>query len=733
MNSSLDEIIEEYIELRRQGKGQAIADFAKKYPEHEAELIELLPLVADVENMSDTGHAQGDAQPIPDFDNEGFHVLRKIGNGGMGCVYEAVQTALNRRVAIKTLLSEASLSPQDIEQFENEAKAIARLYHPGIVQVYSAGRGANGLCFYAMELIHGEGLDCRSFDNLPQIAEIGLQAAEALAYAHRCGILHRDVKPGNILLDQDGHVHISDFGLASILNEIDEQKPFTGGTLRYMAPERLQDGICTAASDQYALGLTLLEMVNDEPAFQAPTLSELEKKILNGDMQPMVCKSREFKAIIAKSVATRPEDRYPTMDAMADDLRNFLEDRPVYAARPGLARRMLLWAMRNPALAFAVLVACAASIFLVLSLIVGYHNTRIALAKSRENAENAELALQKVFAFVEERPPSTSTSKLLSLLLPYYKFSLEQGEQSSEKMLKAWRVIGSHSMRTHDMDLAENAFRNMLALKETPDVMNNLAYVLRRAERLQEANALQASVLEKYASSNVLSERLEVFLAMKALASAGYGGNDRGKVFEYLKKLLDEEPDNPTLRFQYARLLDEYGGKLEQLDVRQSKAQALEIFTDLTSRHPEQPEYAVAFLRILERMLKRGVNNIDEEKIVLASDVSERLLITFHNIPEAVKASVAFRRTYLDSLRKKQHSADFVRDRERLITLLRGNYFSEDTPNELKEELLRMQLAQLKWAQRENRPGIERRLKEIKEELDFYDGPSKGNFMKALE
>ncbi len=572
-----------------------------------------------------------------------------------------------------------------------------------------------------------------SFDNLRQIAEIGLQAAEALAYAHRCGILHRDVKPGNILLDQDGRMHISDFGLASMLNGIDEKKPFTGGTLRYMAPERLRDGTCTAASDQYALGLTLLEMVNDEPAFQASTLSELEKKILNGDVQPMVCKSRELKAIIAKSVAKNPEDRYPTMDAMADDLRNFLEDRPVDAARPGLARRMLLWAMRNPALAFAVFAACIASIFLVLSLIVGYNNTRIALAKSRENAENAELALQKVFAFVEERPPSTSTSKLLSLLLPYYQFSLVQGEQSSEKMLKAWRVIGSHSMRTHDMDLAENAFRNMLAQKETPEVMNSLAYVLRRTGRQQEANALQTRVLEKYSASGVLSDRLEVFLAMKALASAGYGGYDRGKVFEYLKNLLGEEPDNTTLRFQYARLLDEYGGKLAQLDTRQSKVQALEIFTDLTARHPEQPEYAVAFLRILERMLKRGVNNIEEEKIVLGNDVSERMLITFHNIPEAVKASVAFKRTWLDFQRGKQHGTDFIRERERLITLLRGNYFSEDTPNELKEELLRMQLAQLKWAQRENKPGIERRLKEIKEELEFYDGPGKEKFLKALE
>ena len=200
-----------------------------------------------------------------------------------------------------------------------------------------------------------------------------------------------------------------------------------------------------------------------------------------------------------------------------------------------------------------------------------------------------------------------------------------------------------------------------------------------------------------------------------------------------MKKLLDEEPDNPTLRFQYARLLDEYGGKIEQLDIRQSKIQALEIFADLTARYLEQPEYAVIFLHTLERMLKRGVSNIDEEKIALASDVSERLLITFHNIPEAVKASVAFRRTYLDIQRRKQHSTDFVRERERLITLLRGNYFSEDTPNELKEELLRMQLAQLKWAQRENKPGIERRLKEIKEELDFYDGHSKEKFLKALE
>ncbi len=712
---------------------QKITEFAKQYPEHEAELNELLPLVADVENMTDTGQSHDEEYSMPDFDQEGFHILRKIGSGGMGCVYEAVQISLNRHVAIKILLSESTLSQEDIEQFENEAKMIAHLYHPGIVQVYSSGRGSNGLCFYAMELIHGSGLDCMYFNDLRQIAQIGLQAAEALAYAHRCGILHRDVKPGNILLDQDGHVHISDFGLASILNGIDERQPFTGGTLRYMAPERVRDGTCTTASDQYALGLTLLEMVNEEPAFHAPSLGVLKNKILNGEIPPIECKSPEFKAIIAKSVSKNPDERYPTLDAMADDLRNFLEHRPVNAARPNLARRMALWARRNPALAFAVCAACLASIFMVLSLIVGYYNTRNALAKSRENAENAELALQKVFSFVEERPPSTSMSKLLSLLLPYYQFSLEQGEQSSEKMLKAWRVIGSHSMRTHDMDLAESAFRNMLAKSETPDVMNSLASILRRTGRLEEANGLQVRVLEKYAASNVLSERLEVFLAMKALAEADYGECDRGKAFEYLKGLLDEDPGNPTLRFQYASLLDEYGDKLEELDIRKSKVQALEILTDLTAKNPGQPEYAVAFLDLLEKMLKRGVNSIDEEKIALASDVSERLLMTFHNIPEAVKAAVAFRSTYIDVLRQKQLQVEFVRERERLITLLRGNYFSEDTPNELKEMLLRMQLAQLKWAQKENKPGIEKRIKEIREELDFYDGSSKENFLKNLE
>ena len=733
MNKTLDEIIEEYIELRRQGKVQQIAEYAKQYPEHEAELNGLLPLVADVETMADTGHSHEDEQPMPDFDQEGFHILRKIGSGGMGCVYEAVQLSLNRHVAIKTLLSESTLSQEDIEQFENEAKMIAHLYHPGIVQVYSAGRGGNGLCFYAMELIHGSGLDCMCFNDLRQIAQIGLQAAEALAYAHRCGILHRDVKPGNILLDQEGHVHISDFGLASILNGIDERQPFTGGTLRYMAPERVRDGTCTTSSDQYALGLTLLEMVNEDAAFHAPSLGELKSKILNGEIPPLACNSLELKAIITKSVSKNPDERYPTLDAMADDLRNFLENRPVNAARPNLAKRMALWARRNPALAFAVFAACMASVFLVLSLIVGYCNTRNALEKSRENAENAELALQKVFSFVEERPPSTSMSKLLSLLLPYYQFSLEQGEQSSEKMLKAWRVIGSHSMRTHDLDLAENAFRNMLAQGETPDVMNSLASIMRGTGRLEEANALQARVLEKYAASSVLSERLEAFLAMKALAEADYGKCDRGKAFDYLEGLLDEEPGNPTLRFQYAKLLDEYGDKLERLDLRKTKVQALQILTDLTARNPEQPEYAVAFLTLFERMLKRGVTTIDDEKSVLATDVSERLLMTFHNIPEAVKVAVAFRSTYIDVLRQKQLHVEYIRERERLITLLRGNYFSEDTPNELKEMLLRMQLAQLKWAQKENKPGIERRIKEIREELDFYDGPSKENILKNLE
>ena len=244
---SIEEIAAEFLERRQAGEDLKTEDFLAEHPEHADELRELLILMLDMEKInSDKTQIYSPPQPertnLPDSD---YRLVRKIGNGGMGIVFEAVQVSLNRRVAVKLLNSSLLTNDEQRAQFENEAKVIAMLHHPNIVKIYSAGCSKER-CYYAMELIEGKGLDSCQFDDLRELAQIGLQAAQALAYAHRCGILHRDIKPANMLLDTEGNIHISDFGIAFILsgNEpIIESRGSRSGTLRYMAPERLVEGI----------------------------------------------------------------------------------------------------------------------------------------------------------------------------------------------------------------------------------------------------------------------------------------------------------------------------------------------------------------------------------------------------------------------------------------------------------------------------------------------------------
>ena len=463
----LDDLVEEFLEALRNGDCPVIDDFVRQHPEYASELKDILPLLETMEQAG--GERKGGAEDkLPNLDEAGFRVLKKIGGGGMGEVYEAEQVSLGRHVAVKTLRSSSPLTAERVRQFERESVAIAKLYHPGIVQVYSAGRCGN-IFYYAMELVHGKGLDSAHPDGPHQTAEIGLQAAEALAYAHRCGILHRDIKPANILMDDSGRIHISDFGLASILNEEEGDGTFHGGTLRYMSPERVSDGICMAAGDQYALGATLYELISGKPLLTADSSERLSELIKSGEIAELACSEADLKAIVMKSLQKEPKDRYQSVDDMADDLRRYLEGKPVTAAVPSMIRRLGLWSRRNPALASAVFIAVVACIALVIALSVGYVKTKHAWRQANHNADVAEQALRQVFTFVENRPPSTSSTKLLSLLLPYYQDSLEQKGLDDEKLMEARRVIGSHALRTGNYELAEDAYRKMLGFKPLPD------------------------------------------------------------------------------------------------------------------------------------------------------------------------------------------------------------------------------------------------------------------------
>ena len=206
--------------------------------------VDLRHLAAELDELGENDNPHVPSFPsIPDFEP-----VALLGIGGMGAVYVARQISLGRDVAVKVVPSRGTLP--------EEARTVAQLHHPNIVQVYSAGGDAE-TAWFAMELVNGESADRRKFSSIEDVARLGIAVAEALAYAHRCGILHRDVKPSNIFVGESDMVKLGDFGLSCLAAKGVKDK---SGTERYMAPEVRNGGEVSETSDQYSLGITLREL-----------------------------------------------------------------------------------------------------------------------------------------------------------------------------------------------------------------------------------------------------------------------------------------------------------------------------------------------------------------------------------------------------------------------------------------------------------------------------------------
>lgn len=440
-----DQILADLLEsvTRKLERGETVnrTRLAAQYPEHAEEILRLLPALQVFEDMNrcglqDTERSAGAHQaPSPGAAGANcgglrlgdYRIHREAGRGGMGVVYEAEQVSLGRRVALKILPFAAVLDPKHLERFRNEAHAAALLHHTNIVPVFSIGC-ENGVHFYAMQFIDGHSLQ-RVIEDLRRrnkkgrsattssraffrtVARLGLQAAEALRHAHEKGIVHRDIKPSNLILDRQRNLWVTDFGLARI--EGNQSLTLTGdllGTLRYMSPEQAASSraFVDHRTDIYSLGLTLYELITLKYAFPGDDRQLLLQQISNEEPQRPSKLNKglpaDLETIVLKAMAKDPAQRYESARRLSEDLKRFLDGRPILARRPALITRVFKWCRRHK-----LVVGTAAAVLVALlslgKLIHERHERRIA-TELLEASTYRELILDGITYFlVSSEPP----------------------------------------------------------------------------------------------------------------------------------------------------------------------------------------------------------------------------------------------------------------------------------------------------------------------------------------
>jgi serine/threonine protein kinase/WD40 repeat protein len=524
----LARLADEFAARYRRGERPPLKEYIDRYPELADDIRDLFPAMAEIEQAKeDQDQAIRPTPEVPPLEQLGdFRILREVGRGGMGVVYEAEQVSLGRHVALKVMPQKALLDAKQKRRFEREARAAGRLHHTNIVPVFGVGEH-DGLPYYVMQFIQGLGLDeviqelkrlqrpgalgtppasrepscllprtglaqslmtgqferadlgpdqaeptgtgvtisrpasapasppTPSSDTelrsrlstgssasilLPgqsgsqvsgtkkptywqSVSHIGAQVAEALEYAHKQGVLHRDVKPSNLLLDTRGTVWVTDFGVA----KVEDQPNLTRagdivGTLHYLAPEAFE-GQADVRSDIYSLGLTLYELLALRPAFAEKDRHRLIKQVTSGEpprldrLNPAI--PRDLITIVHKAIDRDPAHRYQTAGELAADLQHFADDQPIRARRASLRERLVRWARHHPGLAASLAIMGLMLVGVALAAIIAAARFR-SIAQERSEAAEAKTRLatekeQERVKAVEARDDANAVRRRLEI------------------------------------------------------------------------------------------------------------------------------------------------------------------------------------------------------------------------------------------------------------------------------------------------------------------------------
>lgn len=671
----LAQLMDEYLVSLEQGTP---IDLQQLIVEHEDLADEIRSMAASLELLHQTTaqmRPQADRSTEKPTDTVAkrlgdFEIGREIGRGGMGVVYAAKQISLQRQVALKVLPFAAMWDQKQIARFRNEALAAAQLHHPHIVPVFAVGE-ERGVHFYAMQLIEGQSLDkmvkelreanpqamastarLRTTElNAPAsdlstqhsqnrseycraIARLGKQAALALLHAHEYGVVHRDVKPSNLMVDGQSKLWITDFGLARVQNG--PGVTITGdvvGTLRYMSPEQAagQPALVDSRTDIYGLGATLYELLTLQAAFPGEDRHAVLRDIATKEPTPPRAINpaipADLETIVLQAMSKSRDSRYATAQALADDLDRFLQGKPTLARRPTVLDRTAKWMRRHRSL-----VALAAVFLLTITL-----GSVVAMIRISQEQQQTEAALAQ---------------------------SEQNLQRANENFAQARRVVDRFGIQLADQ------------LQDTPGteqlrqdlLLETLQYYRDFASQIDG----QLDVQDQLAMTHLKSGAVTAKLGAHRKAMSEYQAAQ-----QILQQLLDEEPENAHLKSQLAlsrnnmALLFAAAGEIDSAEGEYKQAIASQ--RELVESQPDNLHFAS---QLAESHLNLGTLLGQTDRLTEALESLNQAIEILHNAHQAAPKNLGYGRSLamaynnLGYLQRKTDANSAMKSASQAVALL---------------------------------------------------------------